>query len=140
MSETDREDLGALFSRVSRRLIDAEQPLLATQGLSMWEYIALSRLNGRPAPNQLTLAREMGHDKTRLIGLLDGLQQRGLISREPDPADRRSHRVSITSTGRKRHAAARAAIRSMESDFLADLDKSEQAALLSLLPRLADVR
>jgi DNA-binding MarR family transcriptional regulator len=140
VSETDREDLGALFSRVSHRLIDAEQPLLAAQGLSMWEYIALSHLVGRPAPNQLTLARAMGHDKTRLITLLDGLQERGLISRGPDPADRRSHLVSITSAGRKRHATACAAIRSMESDFLADLDKSERASLLLLLSRLADVR
>ena len=31
----DREDLGALFTRVSRRLIEAERPLLVARGLTM---------------------------------------------------------------------------------------------------------
>ncbi len=140
MSDADREDLGVLFTRIRRRLIDAEQPLLAAEGLGMWEYIVLSHLSSAPAPNQLTLARRTGHDKTRLITLLDRLEQRGLVSRQPDPADRRSHLVSITPAGGERRAAARAAIRAMETDFLADLDERERGSLLTLLTRLANTR
>ena len=68
---TDREDLGALFTRVSRRLIEAERPLLAARGLTMWGYVALSRLARGPAPRQFALAHAMGYDKTRLIKILD---------------------------------------------------------------------
>jgi DNA-binding MarR family transcriptional regulator len=133
----DREDLGALFAAVTRRLADAEAPLLAAHGLTMWEYVVLTRLARRPAPNQLTLAREIRHDKTRLITLLDQLQRRGLVERRPDETDRRSHTVSITGAGRTLHAAVRAAIREMETGFLAALSAEQRRSLLAMLPRLA---
>lgn len=63
------------------------------------------------------------------------LGRSGLISRDPDPADRRSHLGSITFARRKRRATARAAVRSMKSAFLADLNQRERAALPSLLPQ-----
>jgi DNA-binding MarR family transcriptional regulator len=130
------EDLAAMFARVTRQLVDAEAPLLDAHGLAMWEYIVLSRLVRGPAPNQLTLAREIRHDKTRLITLLDQLQQRGLIDRRPDPADRRSHTVMITAEGRALQDTVRATIRDMENDFLAALSSAERRSLLGLLPRL----
>jgi DNA-binding MarR family transcriptional regulator len=133
----DREDLGALFARVSRRLIEAERPLLEARGLTMWEYVALNRLAHGPAPRQLALAQAMGYDKTRLIALLDRLERDALITREPDPHDRRAHVVKLTSVGRRRHAAAVAAIRAMEEEFLADLSTADREALLAILPRLA---
>src|SRR3954451_7232983 len=95
-----REDLGALFTRVSRRLIAAERPLLAARGLSMWGYIALSHLVRGSAPTQLAFPSAIGDDKTRLIGLLDELERAGLITREPDPADRRARIVHLSAAGR----------------------------------------
>ena len=136
---TDREDLGALFTRVSRRLIEAERPLLAARGLTMWGYVALARLADGPAPRQLALAEAMGYDKTRLIALLDGLEADGLITRSPDPADRRARVVRLTAAGRRRHAAAVADIRDMEETVLAELSAHERDTLLAVLPRLARV-
>ena len=133
----ERDDLGALFARITRRLVDAERPLLAAHELSMWSYIALSHLARSPTGTQLELARAIGHDKTRLITLLDELQTAGLITREPDPADRRARIVQLTTAGRERHAAARADIRAMEEQLLADLDAAERENLLAVLPRLA---
>jgi DNA-binding MarR family transcriptional regulator len=138
MRDSDRDDLGAMFGRVTRRLMEAEAPLLAANGLTMWEYVVLARLAREPAPSQLMLAREIGHDKTRLIALLDQLQRRGLIDRRPDPADRRSHTISITKQGRSAHASTQAAIRQMESEFLADLKPGQQRSLLTVLQRLAE--
>src|SRR6201999_4032811 len=114
-----REDLGALLTRASRRLIEAERPLLAARGLTMWGYIVLARLaRGGEAPPQLVLSQAIGYDKTRLTGLLDELEAGGLVTREPDPSDRRARIVHITERGRERHAAAVADIRAMEEDVL----------------------
>src|SRR4051794_28651834 len=110
----ERDDLGAMFARVTRRLIAAERPLLERHGLSMWAYIALSHVARSPAGTQLELAQAIGYDKTRLIGLLDGLERDGLVDRRPDPADRRARTVAITAAGRARHRAAVADIRGME--------------------------
>jgi len=133
----DRQDLGALFTVISRRLIDAEKPLLDRHGLTMWEYIALSRVAAAPASTQLALAREIGYDKTRLIALLDALEGDGLIERSPDPTDRRAHVVRITPKGTRRHAAAVGDIRAMEEDVLSVLSATERRALLAALPKLA---
>jgi DNA-binding MarR family transcriptional regulator len=134
----DDEDLGALFARITRRLIDAERPLLAQQGLTMWGYIALSRLARAPAQTQLALAQAIHYDKTRLIGLLDELESAGLITRTPDPADRRARIVSLTAKGTKRHTAARHAIRAMEDELLAGVGASERARLRRTLARLSE--
>jgi DNA-binding MarR family transcriptional regulator len=134
----DEEDLGALFARITRRLIDAERPLLAELGLSMWGYIALSHLAHAPAETQLALAQAISYDKTRLIGLLDELEADGLITRRPDPADRRARIISLTDPGTKRQAAARRAIRKMEDDVLAGVSAAERTRLRRTLARLAE--
>jgi DNA-binding MarR family transcriptional regulator len=136
----EREDLGALFGRITRRLIAAEGPLLAEHGLSMWGYIVLTRLARRPADTQLALAQAIGYDKTRLIALLDGLEQQGLLIREPDPDDRRARRVRLTPAGEARHADAKSAIRAMEAELLTGLTTVETRSLLTALPRLAGER
>jgi DNA-binding MarR family transcriptional regulator len=133
----EREDLGALFGRIVRRLMAAEGPLLADQGLSMWGYSVLSHLAQQPAANQVSLATAIGYDKSRLIPLLDELERQGLVVREPDPADRRHRRVRLTPAGEDKHAAARAAIRAMEDELLSELSTTEQRALIRMLSRLA---
>jgi DNA-binding MarR family transcriptional regulator len=130
------EDLGALCARITRRLIDAERPLLDAHDLSMWAYIALSHLARKPAGTQLALAQAMRYDKTRLIGLLDELEGDGLITRGVDPTDRRARIVTLTGAGEARRAAARADIRAMEDELLEDLDPAERTRLRDMLARL----
>ncbi|WCB93157.1 hypothetical protein DSM104299_01863 [Baekduia alba] len=138
MSSDDRQDLGALFTTISRQLIAAEKPLLDRHGLTMWGYIALTHVAAAPASTQLALARDIGYDKTRLIALLDALEAEGLVERSPDPADRRAHVVRITAKGTRKHAAAVADIRAMEEGFLAVLSATERRAVLAALPKLLD--
>jgi DNA-binding MarR family transcriptional regulator len=131
------EDLGALLAGATRRLIEAERPLLAERGLTMWAYIALSRLAAAPASSQLELATAMGYDKTRLIALLDELETEGLLTREPDPRDRRARVIALTTAGRKRHAAARRAIAAMEERVLDGLSDTDRRRLRRALAHLA---
>lgn len=133
----EQEDLGALFAHLTRSLVDAERPLLAAHGLSMWDYVVLSQLNRQPAGTQLALAEAIRYDKTRLIGLLDELEQDGLIARTPDPRDRRARVVTLTDAGQARRAAAAADIRAMEEEFLADFDPAARARLRKALAALA---
>ena len=102
----------------------------------MWEYVVLTHLARGPAETQLALATAVGHDKTRLIGVLDGLESEGLITRRPAVDDRRARRVAITPAGRERHAAAVADIRAMEDELLAVLEPGDREVLLASLARL----
>jgi DNA-binding MarR family transcriptional regulator len=133
-----REDLGSLFGRITRRLYVAEEPLLRAHGLSMWGYGVLTHLAKEPGINQLGLATAIGYDKSRLIALLDGLVEDGLVVREQDPADRRNRLVRLTPAGEARLSAVRADIRLMEDELLSELTAAERRSLISILTRLAD--
>jgi DNA-binding MarR family transcriptional regulator len=133
---TDR-DLGEMLALTTRRVIDAERPLLEANGLTMWAYVVLARLGRGAAPTQLALARSIGYDKTRLIALLDGLVDDGLIVRRHDPSDRRAHLVALTDAGTARLAAVRASIREMEVALLAPLPPSLREAFRAALDQLA---
>jgi DNA-binding MarR family transcriptional regulator len=130
------QDLAALLATLARRLIDAERPILAEHDLSMWAYIALSHLATAPAGTQLALAQAIGYDKTRLIALLDGLEADGLITRTPDPADRRARIITLSPAGHDRQAAAQRAIRAMEDALLAGLPATERTRLRRTLARV----
>ena len=130
------EDLGALLAGAARRVIDEERPLLLEHGLSMWGYVALSCLAEAPASSQLLLADKMRFDKTRLISLLDELADAGLITREPDPGDRRARVIALTPAGRDLHRATRRSIRKMERRLLAGIDAADLRILRDILGRL----
>jgi DNA-binding MarR family transcriptional regulator len=131
------QDLGALLAGATRRLLDEERPLLAKNDLSMWGYVVLSRLAAAPAETQLSLAQAIGYDKSRLIGLLDGLEGEGLLIREPDPEDRRAKIITLTDVGRKRYGEARRDIRRMERRLLAEVEPADAARLRQLLALLS---
>lgn len=132
----DRPDLGTLTSRLLREIIRRESPILERAGLEMWDYVVLSALLAGDAATQTELAASTGRDKTRLIRNLDGLEERGLVTRSPDPADRRNKVVSLTGAGRRLVTSCRRAIRAMETDLLADLSAADRAALERSLLRL----
>jgi len=113
-----------------RALIAAELPVLAGHGISMWGYIVLNALEGGPARTQAALAQAIGADKTRIIATFDELQQAGLITREPDPDDRRVRLLSITQAGRQVQAAAQAAIQANEDRVLSRLPPADRQAFL----------
>lgn len=94
-------------------------------------HIALSHLARGPVETQVALATAIGHDKTRLIGVLDALEADGLITREPDPDDRRARLALITPPGEERHAAAVAD--TMEDELLAALMPGQRESLLAVL-------
>jgi DNA-binding MarR family transcriptional regulator len=133
----DREDLAAMATRLARALTAAELPVLRALDLSMWGYVVLLTLGGRPVRTQAALARTIGADPTRLIGVLDELQRHGLIRRRPDPADRRVHLLSLTAAGQRRLESARAGIRRREERVLARLPTADRDGFLRALQTLS---
>jgi DNA-binding MarR family transcriptional regulator len=133
----DRADLAAMVVPLGRALVAAETPVLRAHALSMWAYIVLCGLAEEPVRTQSALAQAIGADKTRIIGVLDDLLERGLIRRQPDPEDRRAHLLSLTSKGRRVHETAQAAIRRGEERLLARLAPEDRRAFLRALQALS---
>ncbi|MGY5051629.1 MarR family winged helix-turn-helix transcriptional regulator [Streptomyces sp. 900105755] len=101
-------------------------------------YLVLVALAGdREPPSQLALAKEVSLDRTVMTYLLDDLEAHNLVTRTPDPRDRRARQVLITDTGRARLAQVRESLGAAEALLLADLDPTDTEQLRTLLARVA---
>ncbi len=87
---------------------------------------------------QAQLAAAVGRDKTRLIAILDRLEDRGLLHRTPDLDDRRNRIVALTDAGRILLADCRRDIRAMEADLLSTLSAADRTAFVHALSTLAE--
>jgi DNA-binding MarR family transcriptional regulator len=132
----DRRDLAAMVVPLARALVAREEPALAEHDISMWGYIVLTALAEQPVRTQAALAQAINADKSRIIGVLDDLQQRGLIKRQPDAADRRVHLLSLTPAGDRLRQSVEAAIRASEREVLATLPVGDREAFLRSLKSL----
>src|ERR1700676_2805418 len=132
-----RDDLAAMLHPLLRDLVAAELPHLSTHDLSMWGYVVLNALDRSPVRTQTALAEAIGADKTRIIGTLDELQQRGYIERRPDPDDRRVRLLALTESGRAVRVAAQATIQRGEERWLGRLSADDRRVFLRILRQLS---
>jgi len=122
-----------MTSRLTRSLVAAELPVLERHGLAMWGYVVLTALDSGPIISQAALAAAVNADKSRLIPVLDELQDRELIERVPDPADRRVRLLSITPAGHVLRARIQSEIQANEQRILTRLPAADRAALIRSL-------
>ena len=139
-------------SRVARELVKSSGFLLARLGLAFkakalaqiehegfegHHYSVLAILAEGARETQSTIAEALDVDPSRLVALLDSLEERGLIERQRDPHDRRRHVVSITGEGKLKLQRLRAVAKQVEDEFLAPLSPEERETFHSLLLQLA---
>ena len=87
-----------------------------------------------------SLAAATATRPTTLTSVLDRLTRRGFVTRELDPADRRSFLVSLTAEGRRAAGAARAAAADLERAALAGISDADLAGFRAVTRALAEVQ
>jgi DNA-binding MarR family transcriptional regulator len=107
-------------------------------GLHPYHHAVLIALTEGSHDTQGAIADALGYDRGQLVGLLDELEERGLVERRRDPKDRRRHLVRITPQGKRTLRALRTLARQVEADFLSPLSNEEREELHTLLLRLAE--
>ncbi|MFI8341694.1 MarR family winged helix-turn-helix transcriptional regulator [Streptomyces sp. NPDC085639] len=105
----------------------------AQHGLTSTQARVLAQLDG-PVPMR-GLATLLVCDASNVTGIVDRLEARELVRREPDPADRRVKNVVATDAGREVIRRVREEMQAMHGALDA-LDESESATLYALLGRL----
>jgi len=90
-----------------------------------------------PGQSQQSIARTLGTPPSRLVLLIDGLEERGLVERRRNPDDRRNHALYLTDEG-SRFMAQLGKVGAAHEDEICDgLNGAERAQLNGLLSRLA---
>jgi MarR family transcriptional regulator, lower aerobic nicotinate degradation pathway regulator len=125
--------LGRLGYELKRHAIDE----LEAAGFSMYDYSVLALLAEGACAAQSSIADLLRLDRSQLVGLLDGLEERVLIERRRDPTDRRRHSVTLTAAGEQQLERLRGLVKQIEEEFLAPLDAESRETLYGLLRLLA---
>jgi DNA-binding MarR family transcriptional regulator len=84
------------------------------------------------------LARRLGTSRQAVSQLLQEVEERGYVSRRPDPDDKRGVVVVLTARGRRLYTAAAKAMGELETEWSSVLGEAGLARLGELLGRLVD--
>jgi DNA-binding MarR family transcriptional regulator len=87
--------------------------------------------------SQQALSERLGMFPSRLVGVLDELERRGLVERRDSPTDRRTYALYLTAAGRAALEQIGRIGREHQDALCAALDPSERAQLTDLLRRIA---
>jgi DNA-binding MarR family transcriptional regulator len=127
-----------LHAAADRMAVDLDQAAVEIGLSDVRDWLVLAALDDGQQRTQLELSRMVCVDKTTLISVLDRLEQRQLIVRTVDPADRRVRIPQITSAGRRIYAKFATARDTAEARALDGVDAQQRTVLLDLLARIAD--
>ena len=107
----------------------------APHGLPTGSLTVLALIAANPGSSQTALASRAGLNKSALVGIVDQLEQRGLVERDRAVADRRRYQVSVTPAGERTMQALFAVVTREEGPIRDALGTRDMAALLALLDR-----
>jgi len=113
---------------------------LAPYGLTHVQFVLLASLwwldeHGSGQPIQADLAEHAGTDPMMTSQVIRKLAVRGLVGRQPDPADSRAVRLMLTAEGRALLAGALADVEAADEEYFAALGdkRGEFGQALALL-------
>jgi DNA-binding MarR family transcriptional regulator len=113
--------------------------VLAREDLLLPQYGMLVALSDFGPISQQEMAESLDMDKSHLVGKIDKLADRGLLAREPDPDDRRRHRIVLTEAGQELVERIRPIAEESQQAALGMLTCEERDQLVSLLTRALSV-
>ena len=116
-----------LASRWIDRLLAGHEP-----AITLSQYLVMRAIEGEPL-TAAELARRSAISGPAVSQLLAGLAALGWLRREPDPADRRHHALTLSPAGTAAYSSAHLLLHRRVGELLAGLAQPEADALGRLL-------
>jgi DNA-binding MarR family transcriptional regulator len=131
LAEAVEPRISYVVARLERAVRAAVNERVRPHGLTTLQYTTLSVLGARGQPlSNAQLARRAYMTPQSMIEVIDALERKGLIRRDPHPSHRRVFPATMTAKGRRVLKACDAAVEEMEEEMLAGLGIDERESLL----------
>ncbi|XVU20731.1 MarR family winged helix-turn-helix transcriptional regulator [Actinoplanes sp. CA-054009] len=134
----EEESLSEAFWAVARRLRHRTKVALEPWDLSPSQGRAMNVLARHGDLRLSSLAEHLRIAPRSATEVVDDLQQRGLVERRPDPADRRAVLVTLTPHGTAVNTEIQAARQAASAWLFAALDPADRQDLSRVLEKLRD--
>ena len=128
------EMAGHLIRRLHQQSTQVFQARTQAAGfdLTSVQFAALDGIERQPGIDQASLAAAISFDRATIGGVIDRLEQKGLVGRAVSAQDRRARQLRLTAAGAQLLAACRPVVEALQAEILAPLSAAERKSLLAL--------
>ena len=110
--------------------------ILEGEDITPMQWSVLAAVLEEPGSAQTHIAKQLGIDAVTLGQAIDALEQKRLVKREADPADRRGRQLFISRRGSDLRLRLRPSMLAAQDRLLSPLTESERVNLLDMLARV----
>ncbi|HEX3041178.1 MAG TPA: MarR family transcriptional regulator [Solirubrobacterales bacterium] len=111
---------------------------IETVGLNPPLFRVLNLIDAAEGRSQQAIGKAIEVPASRMVALVDELEQRGLVERRPDPADRRVRALYLTREGKQTLARGRKLAGEHEQELTQGLGEADRKRLVGLLQKMVD--
>jgi len=130
--------LAFLLSQVGIHASKRFAEKISAAGLNPPLFRVLNLVDAGEGQSQQAIGAAAEVPPSRMVALVDELEQRGLVERRPDPSDRRVRALFLTASGRRSLAKGREIAKQHEEDLTRGLSAADRKRLLDLLQQIVD--
>ncbi len=132
--------VGFLISQLGYLIGNRFKDLLAPLGMEPRQFLVLRHVAQAQGSSQQALGQALRIPPSRMVSIVDSLEQRGLVERRANPTDRRARALHLTPEGRSMLARTFRVAVEHERVICGDLSPEEREMLLGMLRRLTLAR
>lgn len=132
--------LSFLLGKLHMRSVELEVRELEPLGIDVKQHAVLCVLADEGPMTQRELGHRLGIDRTTIVAVVDGLDEKSLVERRRSPADRRAYLLTLTPSGERAQQRGQLLVAEAERKLLDALDESERRALTERLARTLEGR
>ena len=102
------------------------------------QFAALDAIQHNPGADQARIAALIAYDKATIGGVIERLEQKGLVTRAISKRDRRAREINLTTEGILTLQDMMPIVRDLQSEILSGLSPEERVNFLDLASKLLD--
>ena len=131
------ELVGFHLRRAQSVVFDNFMSITKKERVTPGQFGVLTLIEGNPGLNQSALANALGIERSTMVAVINGLQDRDLVLRTESQADRRSYVLSLTRKGKDLLTLSKEKVRQNEKVIADKMSAEEKEVLIGLLKKIS---